>query len=273
MKNVISKVVLAMKENYRKYGTAPYQVVLVHGGPGAAGEMAPVAEELCSEMGVAEGLQTGTSLHDQIEELHNTIHQQADHPVILVGFSWGAWLSMLTAAKYPQEVRKLILISSGPFEEKYVPEIMETRYRRLNYDERKELNWLMDNMAKLSEEERKGAFARFGSIFAIADAYDALDLEESEIEPDVDLFNSVWPEAAELRRSGELLAQVQQVRCPVVAIHGDYDPHPAAGVEKPLAPVLPDFQFNLLKQCGHKPWIERLARDKFFEVLKANLNV
>src|SRR5215510_9607502 len=30
-------------ENHRTYGSAPYTVAVVHGGPGAAGEMAPVA--------------------------------------------------------------------------------------------------------------------------------------------------------------------------------------------------------------------------------------
>jgi len=64
-------------------------------------------------------------------------------------------------------------------------------------------------------------------------------------------------EASQLRSGGELLNLGKKIRCPVVAIHGDYDPHPAAGVQEPLSRVLQDFHFILLKNCGHHPWFER----------------
>jgi pimeloyl-ACP methyl ester carboxylesterase len=57
------------------------------------------------------------------------------------------------------------------------------------------------------------------------------------------------------------------VRCPVIAIHGDHDPHPAEGVNEPLSRECPDFRFILLPKCGHRPWIERNASDAFYEVL------
>ena len=33
-------------KNYRTWGNAPFTVAVIHGGPGVAGEMAPVADEL-----------------------------------------------------------------------------------------------------------------------------------------------------------------------------------------------------------------------------------
>jgi pimeloyl-ACP methyl ester carboxylesterase len=75
-----------------------------------------------------------------------------------------------------------------------------------------------------------------------------------------------------MRRSGELLELGERVECPVVAIHGDYDPHPAAGVQEPLSTVLERFRFILLKSCGHTPWIERQARDEFYRVLEKELH-
>ena len=53
----------------------------------------------------------------------------------------------------------------------------------------------------------------------------------------------------------------------MTAIHGDYDPHPAAGVAGPLAGVLPDFRFILLRHCGHTPWREQEAREEFYGTL------
>lgn len=86
-----------------------------------------------------------------------------------------------------------------------------------------------------------------------------------------DIFQAVWGEAQELRRSGELLKLGQYIRCPVVAIHGDHDPHPAAGVEIPLGRTVKNFRFILLENCGHEPWIERIAREKFYKIVKEEL--
>jgi pimeloyl-ACP methyl ester carboxylesterase len=69
-----------------------------------------------------------------------------------------------------------------------------------------------------------------------------------------------------------LLRLASEVQCPVVAIHGDHDPHPAAGVRDPLARVVPDLRFVLLERCGHTPWLERQARATFFEALERELS-
>jgi pimeloyl-ACP methyl ester carboxylesterase len=82
----------------------------------------------------------------------------------------------------------------------------------------------------------------------------------------------VWKEAKELRYSGKLLELGKKIQCPVVAIHGDYDPHPIEGIKDPLTRVLKDFRFILLKNCGHLPWLEKKARDNFFDILLDELN-
>ena len=104
-------------ENLRKYGKAPFNIVVVHGGPGAAGEMVPVAQELKACGGILEPLQTVNSIEGQIEELKCQLEKNGDLPIVLIGFSWGAWLSILFTVKYQSFVKKLILIGSGPFEE------------------------------------------------------------------------------------------------------------------------------------------------------------
>ena len=104
--------------NIRIYGTAPFNIALVHGGPGAPGEMAPLARELASEMGVLEPLQTAGSIDGQVEELKDILEKHGNPPLIMGGFFWGAWLSFIVAAQYPSLVKKLILVSSPPFTEK-----------------------------------------------------------------------------------------------------------------------------------------------------------
>ena len=253
--------------NPRTYGSPPFTVAVIHGGPGASGEMAPVGRELASGWGVMEPLQTASSLEGQVEELKTFLSQGGEHPVSLIGFSWGAWLSFIVAARYPALVRKLILVGSGSFEEQYAADIRETRLSRLSREEREEVEALGEVLKNPDAKDKNQALERFGELFSGADAYDPITDESAVIDYSAEIYQSVWKEAAELRRSGELLELGPQIECPVVAIHGDHDPHPVEGVQGPLSVALASFELILLENCGHKPWIERQARDRFYEVL------
>jgi pimeloyl-ACP methyl ester carboxylesterase len=261
-------------ESLRAYGEPPYRVIVLHGGPGAAGEMAPVAQELAQDWGVLEPLQTADSLEGQIEGLRSLLVDAADLPVVLVGFSWGAWLAYLFAARYPRLTRKLILIGSGPFEERYVAELHHTRLSRLTEAEQAEIRSLEKVIQDSVTVNGEAAFQRFGALFSKADAYDPVAPGSTDAALDfrVDVYRGVWPEAAAWRRGGILLAVGQRINCPVVAIHGTYDPHPIEGVAEPLSSVLGDFRLVTLERCGHKPWIERHARERFYGVLKDELS-
>ncbi len=41
-------------EKFRKLGNAPFRVAVIHGGPGAAGDAAPIARKLGETRGVQE---------------------------------------------------------------------------------------------------------------------------------------------------------------------------------------------------------------------------
>src|SRR5258706_5398992 len=115
-------------KNPRSYGSAPFNPAVIHGGPGAPGYMAPVARELSFEWGVLEPLQTANSLEGQVQELRILLEKNADLPVTLIGSSWGAMLSFILTARYPELVKKLILIGSAVFEARYAGGIQETRF-------------------------------------------------------------------------------------------------------------------------------------------------
>jgi len=258
-------------KNLRIYGNAPFDVALIHGGPGAAGEMAPVARELAKTHGALEPLQTRSTLKGQLKELKLVLENSAHLPVQLVGFSWGAMLSFIFAARNPAFVKKLILVSSGVFEDGYAVDIMRTRLSRLSEEERIEVSSLTQILDDPKGTNKDEILARFGDFIATADAYDPLPEKSDVIECRYSIFERVWRDAQELRSSGKLLALGQHIRCPVVAIHGDYDPHPADGVRIPLSRVIKNFRFILLNNCGHRPWIERAAKNKFYDLLREEL--
>jgi pimeloyl-ACP methyl ester carboxylesterase len=235
--------------------------------------MAPVARELCADWGVVEPLQTADSVDGQVQELCEVLEVYADAPVAIVGSSWGAMLGFIFAARHPALVEKLILIGSGVFEPQYAAEITQTRLDRFSEEERKTFFALAEVLDDPAVENKDEALSRLGRLIERVDAYDPLTLESEVLGCQYDVHQRVWRDAEALRASGELLALGKQIDCPVVAIHGDYDPHPPDGIRKPLSSVLEDFRFILLEHCGHYPWNERQARDRFYEILGHELRI
>lgn len=260
--------------NYRCYGREPYRIAVVHGGPGAPGSVAAIARELSGDCGVLEPLQTKTTLEGQVQELYETLCDRGDTPIILIGHSWGAWLAYILASKYPMLVRKLILVGSGPFEAEYVRTLEENRYSRMSCEEKAEVESIIDYLCREDTEKKDEQLARLGELVEKVDNYDIEEIETErldKVQVEGDTFQQVWSEGSKLRESGQLLEYGKKIECPVIAIHGDYDPHPAEGVKEPLSKAIEDFQFHLLEKCGHSPWKERYAREEFYRIIRGEI--
>ena len=84
---------------------------------------------------------------------------------------------------------------------------------------------------------------------------------------DGEMYQKVWPEAAELRRSGALLEACARLRCPITLLHGTRDPHPLEGVTEPLAELGVAFHAVPFPDCGHSPFQERAGRERFYQIV------
>ncbi len=257
--------------NLKKYGHPPFKIILIHGGPGAAGSMAPVAAELSNQFGVLEPIQTELSIDGQIQELFLVLEKEGTQPITLIGHSWGAWLALIYASKFSSGLKKLILIGSGPFLDEYAQDIMITRYQRLEEKERSELQLLQALLEYPGNKDRNKTFKKVADLIRKADIFSPIDLSDDHIECRYDIFQSIWKEAEELRKSGKLLKMGGKIKCLVVAIHGDYDPHPAEGVSEPLSKKIKDFKLITIEKCGHEPWNEKYAKEKFYRILLKEL--
>lgn len=257
--------------SYRKYGIEPNKVSVIHGGPGAPGYMKPVAEELSEICGIIEPLQSESTIDGLIHELKEILERECSLPVTLLGHSWGAWLSIIFTYENPDFIKKIILTSSGPFEDEYSQNINSTRISRLSEREVEELNMLKENLNNPDAGNKKESFKRFGDISSKADYYKQVDFSNYILDYQPDIFQTVMREAIYLRKSGKLLKMAGRLNCPVIAVHGDYDPHPYKGVEEPLSKAVKDFRFILLKDCGHYPWNEVYAKEKFYKIIKKEL--
>ncbi|MBN2272864.1 MAG: alpha/beta hydrolase [Bacteroidales bacterium] len=244
---------------------------MLHGGPGAPGDILLPAVALSAKAGVFEPLLTQLSITGQIDALHEMILNHCHPPVKLAGHSWGAWLAYLYAAYHVDTAEKTILIGAGSFDIQYNVDLMKIRLNRLSEKEKSEAMILSALVGQ--GEASDSDFRRFGELMSKADSYDCEERKDSSIKFFPEVYNAVWKEADELRHSGELLTLGEKINCPVIAIHGIDDPHPVDGVEKPLKKVLHDFRCIRIEKCGHYPWREKYAKALFYQILERELGI
>lgn len=226
----------------REYGTPPYNVIVLHGGPGAPGCAAGLCRILGEETGVLEHLQKSRTIDGLMDEILYLIKKYTLSQIILVGHSFGAWLALLFAEKYPLLVSRTLIIGCGPLKSTYLPEIIRTRNERA-----KQGLSDTDNYQSLPES-----------------SMDMLYFDEEQ-------HKALMAEIFSLRESGELLDRILHVTCPVTAFHGKYDPHPIRGLREPLEGKLPNFRLIILEKCGHNPWKEKYAREEFLKLIRNEL--
>jgi len=256
----------------RIYGQEPFNVAVLHGGPGAPGYMAPVARELSKSVGVIEPLQSEDSLHDQITELSKQLTEHTNSPIILIGSSWGAVLALFLAAREKQLVSKLILVGPAVFDKESSSKIEGIRLNRFSDKQRYRYNEIIKTMETASSKEKESLFNEWGEILNSSDMFDSTTTDLEVIETQPDLFKKVWSDFVSLRDQPDLLkTEFAKIVAPVTVIHGEYDPHPIEGIRPFLESCIKNIDFYTLSQCGHYPWIERHAKDKFYEILRLEL--
>jgi len=219
---------------FRLYGEAPYRVIVLHGGPGAPGCAAGLCRGIAERMGTVEHLQRAHSAQALCREIAEQIDAHCGGRAAVIGHSYGAWLALMFAEKYPEKTEKAILIGCGPLKEEYLPLLLDERRKRRE--------------AGLSDTDNFCALPGSGG--------DMLYFDQAQ---HISLMNEI----SGMRRSGELLRIARRVSCPVYAVHGSFDPHPAAGVSGPMAGK-ENFSMTVLERCGHDPWKEKHAREAFF---------
>jgi pimeloyl-ACP methyl ester carboxylesterase len=259
-------------QKFRTYGLAPFPIILVHGGPGAPGSLYPLAKELANSFSLVEAFQSQKSIDGQVEELKNILIESCQTPVCVLGHSWGAWLSSLLASRYPELVDKLILISAASFEQKYFNDLLQNRLRKILSNESPELQkeWKkLTTKTRFNDDE----FQRLGKLMTKADTYQPISQNSYVSNYQSEVFHSIWKEAEELRASGQLMEEVSKIKCRLCVIHGTFDSHPWQGVKHPLEKYFPKLDFHLLDKCGHEPWNEFFAREKFLHILKKSLEL
>jgi pimeloyl-ACP methyl ester carboxylesterase len=244
---------------------------VLHGGPAAAGNAAPIARELGASFCAIEPLQRGSgdtplTVDRHIADLHELIaRREAPSPPALVGESWGAMLALCYAAAHPEFRGPLALIGCGTFDQTTRSVFERTLRERMS----------PATQARIDTLSRQGdcpdAIEEKIALVLPHYAFSALPREEPDIEPsppfDMRAHRETWDDMLRLQREGRYPAAFSAIRSPVLMMHGDYDPHPGPLIRDSLVPFIPRLEYYQMARCGHEPWRERYARDFFFATL------
>jgi len=243
-------------------------VLLLHGGPGAGGYVAPVARRLAAEYRVWEPLQRGSSgepltVKKHIEDLYAVARESDEgRAPLIVGHSWGAMLGLACAAEHPDCARGIVLVGCGTFDVEARRQMHEERSRRMRNDPAARAERWTE-----TDPSTDAQLKALGRLYLKIDSVDLIPHADETVGFDHRAYYETWEDMLSLQRAGVYPAALAAVRQPVLMIHGDADPHPARATRERLAAVIPQLEYRELARCGHYPWLERSAREEFYEVL------
>jgi len=219
-------------------------VIVLHGGPGAPGDVDDLAFGLADAFTVLAPHQRPSggaplTVARHVEDLRELLATRGLHRPALVGSSWGAMLALAFAAAYPDLAGPLVLIGCGTFDEG-----ARAQFR-----------------AAIGERKIEEAMRLY-----YYDPFPAL--------PEPPVFDEranaeTWADMLRLQKEGVYPRAFASIRGPVLMLHGAADPHPGRMILASLRPCLPQIEYREWERCGHYPWREKSVRDEFFATLKA----
>ncbi len=254
----------------RRYGTVGELLLVLHGGPGAPGSIAPVARELADGFRVLEPLQRGSgpeplTVATHIEDLDavNERHCKSSRAAI-VGHSWGAMLALAYAAAYPERAGPLILIGCGTFDQIARSEMCKMIDDRLSPEVKRKLENMRDEVP-----DPNARLHAMGKLLEPVYSCQPIAEGEGEGEPcDARAYEETWADMLQMQESGAYPAAFAAIHTPVLMLHGAEDPHPGSMIRDSLLPCIPQLEYVELASCGHYPWREAAAREPFYTTLR-----
>jgi proline iminopeptidase len=245
----------------------PYALIL-SGGPGEEiRSMQGVADELSKRYRCIMLQQRGTgrsklskcdpstiNLNAYIEDIEALRkHLQIDK-LILVGNSWGMMLALAYGGTYPDHVRAIVTIGSGPITTDYLAVMIENMKSRLCPSDMEVIEYWTEPSRHAADFER----AEFERVRATAPAY-FYDRKAGlqygkELAPDE--FNPYVAPAFKAGGAFDLRPKLKAITAPVLLLQGRQDIAGEANIDEAHL-LISNSVLKFINKCGHMPWLEQ----------------
>jgi proline iminopeptidase len=189
------------------------------------------------------------TLADQIDDLDALRSHLGLEKMILLGSSWGGFLSMAYAARHPERVAGLILVdSAGPkwdeksdLNDKVYPEVVE-REKNLEF------------AVELGDKAARNQYNRedFSMLFYSPEKRDAVLAFLATLKFNWEINEALSHDLARFNLTPEL----SKFRFPALVITGRFDMDVAPVFAYQMYRAIPGAQFTVFEKSGHLPFTE-----------------
>jgi proline iminopeptidase len=264
---------------YRLVGKGRDTVIVLHGGPGLnleylASDLTPLTTSHTllfydqrgagrSSLVPDSAALDGRRFAEDVEAVREHFGLQR---VTLLGHSWGAAVAALYASRYPDRLKRLVIVAGVPLQQpKLARAFRELAARRDSSTRARMRQWREAWLADPGDVVACRAYYRlyFGPFFgdSTAAARSQGDFCAGPAEARRNKLTSVDRFVTASLGQWDWRPALRTMPAPVLVIHGSADPLPVEGAREWVT-TLPSARLLLLEGVGHFPWLE--APDAFF---------
>jgi proline iminopeptidase len=251
---------------YTKFGKGPI-VIFLSGGPGfGPNYMIPWADTLSKNFECIVFDQRGTGLSNRAKLDKTTVNLQravldiedlrkhlGKESVLLCGHSWGGALAQAYAAYYPENVKKMVLVSTLGPDLSLMWAFMDNINMRTYPNEKDSLNYWNKQPVNENTKFKKAVFSLLPYFFDHRKGYTLLTQVLPKLDNNTKMGDLMW---ADMYKAYDLKPRLINYKghCIIIKPRQDVMPEETSIQIKGL---LPQTKFLVIEQCGHFPDIER----------------
>ncbi len=251
-------------------GSGTHTIVLLHGGPGAFDYLESLSQLLpetwqavrYDQRGGGQVIEPGPySVAQLVEDLEALREQLQLQSWVVAGHSWGAFLALAYAVRYPEPCQALIQIGGTGLDPDWQKAYHTNRRKILSPVETLEILHLRQERGEACAGKNLKVERRLLELNLKADFADPANLGDL---PDLlmsylyaqDVCDQLINEWQMHLLDTGFRRQVAALKMPVLCLHGSADPRPATG-SRTLGEFMKQGQYQEIEAAGHYPWLEQ----------------
>jgi proline iminopeptidase len=254
---------------YTIAGSSGDYVLVLSGGPGEdIRSMQGIADKLCKKYRCIMWEQRGTgrsklprydsstiNLNAYLEDIEALRKHLGSDKFIVVGNSWGMILGLAYAGTYPNAVRAVVTIGSGPITYDYLGVFVDNENVRLGPCEMEIREFWRDPSREAADFQR----AAFERLRAATQAYfyERKKAVQMATELNPSDYNFRVPRAfLEAEGKYDIRPKLRTITAPVLLLQGRQDLAGEANICEAHS-LIKDSRLAFVDKCGHMPWLEQ----------------